>query len=71
MENCIERRIYRREFADLLGYGPTWFRKLEKSGVIPSGRSDPGGRRKFWLESEAREIAARLNAAAVRGGTKP
>lgn len=68
----VERRIYSNELRRLLGYGTTWLRKLEKDGAIPPGRVDPGGRRKFWLESEAREITAKLNAAAVRaGGGKP
>jgi hypothetical protein len=62
----LDRRVYRREFAAALGYGITWFRTLEKRGVIPAGRTDPGGKRKWWTESEARATLDKLNQPAER-----
>ena len=62
----LDRRVYRREFAAALGYGITWFRTLEKRGVIPAGRTDPGGKRKWWPESEARATLDKLNQSADR-----
>ena len=62
----FDRRVYRAEFAAALGYGITWFRQLEKSGTIPTGRRDPGGKRKWWPASEVRATLERLNAVAER-----
>lgn len=62
----LDRRVYRREFAAALGYGITWFRTLEKRGIIPAGRTDPGGKRKWWTESEARATLDKLNQSADR-----
>jgi hypothetical protein len=58
----LERRVWAPELASLLGVTPTWLRTLERNGKIPAGRRDPGGRRKWWPESEARAI--------VTGGTQ-
>lgn len=59
-----ERRVYQREFEATLGYRTTWFRALEKRGVIPPGKRDPGGKRKWWLASEVAATVERLNATA-------
>lgn len=56
MDGKIERRVYRRELEELTGWGATWIRTLEKTGRIPAGRVDEGGKRKWWPESEARAI---------------
>lgn len=58
MENGIDRRVYRREFEQVSGWGTTWIRTLEKQGKIPAGRVDEGGKRKWWPESEVRAIVA-------------
>ena len=63
-QHGIPRRIYQREFETVLGYGTTWFRSLEKRGAIPSGRRDPGGRRKWWPETEVAATVEKLNATA-------
>lgn len=52
MDAQFDRRVYRREFADVLGCGSTWFRGLEKRGIVPQGRRDPGGKRVWWPASE-------------------
>jgi len=52
----LDRRVYTREMKVLLGCGSTWLRHLEKKGVIPQGRRDPGGKRKWWTASEANAI---------------
>ena len=62
----FDRRVYRREFAAALGFGTTWFRHLEKQGVIPAGRRDPGGKRLWWPASEVRATLRRLNSQAQR-----
>ena len=56
--NEIDRRVYRPELSRLTGWGVTWLRSLEKSGKIPAGRIDEGGKRKWWPESEVRAIVA-------------
>ena len=61
---ALERRIYRSEFAEALGYSLSWFRTLEKRGAIPRGRRDPGGKRLWWPESQARATIAKLNESA-------
>lgn len=58
---AFNRRVYRREFREALGWGETWFRAKVKSGAIPSGKRDPGGKREFWLASEVEKALARLN----------
>ena len=60
----LERRIYRRELREALGYSDEWLRILQKRGEIPRGRRDPGGTREFWTEAEAREIIAARNGSA-------
>ena len=54
----FDRRVSAAELARLLGITRTWLRELERSGRIPAARRDPGGRRKWWLASEARAILA-------------
>jgi hypothetical protein len=61
----FDRRVLRREFRSALGFGDTWFRCLERNGVIPQGRVDPGGRRKWWPASVVRETIDRLTAEAT------
>jgi hypothetical protein len=58
MDTEIDRRVYRRELEQLTGWGATWIREMEKRGRIPKGRVDKGGKRKWWLLSEARAIVA-------------
>ena len=60
----LDRRVSRREFAGTLGLGITWFRELERRGLIPPGRRDPGGKRYWWRESEVRATLDRLQARA-------
>ena len=62
----LNRRVYRREFESLLGYGTTWFAELRRKGVIPPGYTDPGGKRLWWHESEVRETLDKLSARAER-----
>ena len=52
----IPRRVYRRELRAALGYGDTWFRFQQKAGRIPKGHVDPGGKREWFTEAEARAI---------------
>jgi len=65
----FDRRVYRREFAETLGFGITWFRTLEKRGAIPPGRRDPGGKRLWWPASEVAATIDKLNASAERAAT--
>lgn len=65
----FDRRVYKREFAAVLGCGATWFRTLEKRGAIPPGRRDPGGKRLWWQASEVRTVLERLTAEAERDRT--
>jgi hypothetical protein len=53
----LDRRVYARELERLLDCGETWRRHLEKTGVNPRGRTDPGGKRLWWLAREVRAIA--------------
>jgi hypothetical protein len=64
----FDRRVTRREFARAVGCGITWFRELERRGVIPPGKRDLGGKRLWWpasvvcatlkkLEATAKEVA--------------
>jgi len=62
--NEFDRRVYQREFQSVIGYGTTWFRKLESEGKIPPARRDPLGRRKWWLASEVRATVEKMAAAA-------
>ena len=61
---AVERRVYRPEFQQLLGFGLTWFRKLEQQGRIPPARVDPHGRRRFWTAAEVHAAVKKLNAQA-------
>ena len=58
----FDRRVSRREFADTLGYGITWFRELERRGLIPPGKRDPRGKRVWWRASVVRATLDRLEA---------
>jgi hypothetical protein len=55
-EKRLPRRVYARELREKLGIGETWLKRLEETGRIPRGRTDPGGNRKFWLDDEAEAI---------------
>jgi hypothetical protein len=61
----LQRRVYRRELREALGYGETWFRVLQKRGLIERGHVDAGGRREWFSEAEARAIVERLARASV------
>jgi hypothetical protein len=63
---AIERRIYRRELRTALGFGETWFREMQRRGLIARGHRDPGGKREWWKETEARAIVQRLNNLAAK-----
>jgi hypothetical protein len=52
------RRVYKPELKRRTGWGDTWIRQLEKNGKIPEGRTDPGGKRKFWFDDEADAIVS-------------
>lgn len=54
----VHRRVYRKELKARTGYGDTWLGILEKRGKIPRGRTDPGGKRKWWTDEEADAIVA-------------
>ena len=56
----FNRRVYKREFAQVLGCGHTWFGVLEKRGMIPAGKRDPGGKRLWWNASEVRDTLDKL-----------
>ena len=56
----FDRRVSRREFAETIGCGITWFRALERRGLIPPGRRDPGGKRVWWRASEVRATLDKL-----------
>lgn len=56
----FDRRVSRSEFAQAIGCGITWFRKLEAQGVIPSGKRDPGGKRLWWRASVVRATLKKL-----------
>lgn len=58
---AIERRVYRAELRAALGYGDTWFRALQRRGVIPKGHKDQGGKREWFSEAEAQRIVETLN----------
>jgi len=62
---AIERRVYRPELRKALGYGDTWYRILQRRGTIPVGHRDPGGKREWFTESEARAIVKRLTSSAT------
>ena len=63
---AIPRRVYRRELRAALGYGSTWFSEQQRRGISPKGHTDPGGRREWFTESEARAIVERLTVCAAR-----
>lgn len=60
----FDRRVSRREFADTLGCGITWFRELERRGLVPRGKRDPGGKRVWWRASVVRATLDKLDVAA-------
>jgi hypothetical protein len=60
MHDKPSRRVYKPELKQRTGYGDTWLRALEKSGRIPAGHTDPGCKRKWWLEDEADAIVRGL-----------
>jgi hypothetical protein len=70
MSDELPRRVYRRELCAALGCGPTWFRELQKRGLIPRGQRDPGGKREWFTDDHAREILAKMNSAAEKGAAK-
>ena len=62
MDGKVTRRVYHRELQTRTGWGPTWIRTLEKTGKIPPGRVDEGGKRKWWTEpkpSSPEQLTAR------------
>jgi hypothetical protein len=61
---ALERRVYRRDLRDALGYSDEWLRILQKRGDIPRGQRDPGGNREWFTETQAREIIERRNGCA-------
>lgn len=58
-----ERRVYRRELLDQLGFSVTWFRTLQRRGTIPPGHRDVGGKREWFNESEAEQIRTKIGSA--------
>lgn len=67
----FDRRVYRREFRGLLGYGDTWFRMLVRRGDLPPGRRDEGGKREWWTATEVRETLQKRALAASPVNTAP
>jgi len=61
----FDRRVYRREFMGIIGYGATWFREQQRRGRIPKGKRDPGGKREWWLASEITQTLEALDKDAV------
>lgn len=61
MEQRLQRRLYRAELRAALGYGDSWFREQQRRGIIPKGHTDPGGKREWFSEAEARQIVERMN----------
>jgi len=54
----VTRRVYAKELKERLNVGDTWLLHLEKTGLIPRGRKDPGAKRKWWFDYEADAIVA-------------
>jgi hypothetical protein len=52
----LTRRVYKPELMQRTGWGDTWLRQKEKQGLIPPGKTDAGGKRKWWTEEEADAI---------------
>lgn len=52
----ITRRVYKPELMQRTGWRDTWLREQEKAGRIPRGKTDPGGKRKWWTDEEADAI---------------
>ena len=65
MEGGFEGRVYRRALRQKLGWSESWYGIQQKRGVIPVGHRDAGGRREWFLESEARAIIECLTRAAT------
>jgi len=68
--STLPRRVYRAELCRALGFGATWFRTLQQRGTIPQGRRDPGGKREFFTEDEAKSIIERLNSGETAAAPK-
>jgi hypothetical protein len=51
MQKKLQRRVYRAELREALGYGHTWFREQQKRGRIRQGHRDPGGKREWSLKT--------------------
>jgi hypothetical protein len=62
------RRVYKSELKRRTGWGDTWLRTKEKLGHIPAGRTDPGGKRKWWTDEEADQIVSGLPMASPSEG---
>lgn len=60
----FDRRVYQREFEHVLGCGSTWFRELQKRGMVRPGRRDPGGKRNWWYASEVARTLETIGAGA-------
>jgi hypothetical protein len=50
------RRVYKAELRQRTGWSDSWIRELVKRGQIPPGRTDPGGKREFWMDDVADKI---------------
>jgi hypothetical protein len=62
----FDRRVYGPEFCRILGCGTTWFRELQKCGIVTRGRRDPGRKREWWLASEVRAMHQKATGQAER-----
>jgi hypothetical protein len=60
-----KRRIYKPEVFAATGWAETWLRQQIANGNWPAPRVDPGGKRQFWIEDEARAALDRINQRAV------
>ena len=56
MDDKPSRRVYKPELKRRTLRGETWLRMQEKAGRIPERRTDPGCKRKWWLDDEADAI---------------
>ena len=60
MANKLPRRVYRVELCGALGWSNSWFRMQQKRGVVQKGHTDPGGKREWFTEAEAKQILRQL-----------
>lgn len=51
----------------MLGVSRTWFLVMQGRGIVPAGHVDPGGRRRWWKQSE---VAATIERIAKKTGGK-